>query len=91
MAFRGYKYFSRARFATCFFICARARKALTLNKREVYRDWGLSGLTTAKQVQGALDVLEEGDCVQADPTAGAKGGRPTCDYLVNPRIFGAVK
>jgi hypothetical protein len=68
----------------------QARKARTLNKREVYRDWGLSGLTTAKQVQAALDVLEEGDCIQADPTVGAKGGRPSGDYLVNPRIFGAL-
>jgi hypothetical protein len=67
---------------------ALARNARTLNKREVYRNWGLPGLTTAAQVQAALDALAEGDCVRADPMTGAKGGRPAGDYLVNPRDFG---
>jgi hypothetical protein len=67
---------------------ALARNARTLNKREVYRNWGLPGLTTAAQVQAALDALAEGDCVRADPMTGAKGGRPAGDYLVNPRVFG---
>ena len=66
---------------------ALARNVRTLNKREVYRDWGLPGLTSAAQVKSALDVLQDGDCVKPDPATGVRGGRPSADYLINPRAI----
>ncbi len=69
----------------------RERRVLTINKREVYKVWGLPGLTTADHVQAALDVLEDGDCLlRAEPTPSAHVGRPLGVYRVNPRILGPL-
>jgi len=67
-----------------------ARGARTLNQRDVYKNWGVSGLSKAKPVAGALAVLEEGDCVRPIRTTGVQGGRPAVDFLVNPRLPGAM-
>ena len=68
----------------------RARGARTVNKREVYRDWGVPGLGSADKVQPALDVLEDGDCLRDASATTERGGRKRGDYLVNPRLFGAA-
>ena len=69
----------------------RDRRVLTINKREVYKVWGLPGLTAADHVQAALDVLEDGDCLlRAEPTPSAHVGRPLGVYRVNPRILGPL-
>ncbi len=68
----------------------RKRKVATVNAREVRRSWGLPGLAEAADVDAALGLLEEGDCVRAIGTSSAKGGRRRSDYAVNPRLFGSV-
>ena len=68
----------------------RARSARTVNKREVYRDWGVPSLGSADKVQPALDVLEDGDCLRDASATTERGGRKRGDYLVNPRVFGAA-
>ena len=65
----------------------QAYQARSLNRREVYRKWRVPGLSSAADVDAALRALEESDCVRAAPATGERGGRPTGDYLVNPRVL----
>lgn len=45
---------------------------------------GWTGLDSAEAIQGPLDLLESLDWIRAVPVQ--TGGRPTVDYLINPRI-----
>jgi Protein of unknown function (DUF3987) len=56
--------------------------------RDVYQnDW--SGLSTADEVRAAITVLEEGGWVRLKPdTRDSKGGRPSENYEISPRIGG---
>jgi hypothetical protein len=47
-----------------------------------------SGLSTAAQLNPALAMLEDGECIRpVDPPANPKGGRPQRSFLVNPAIL----
>lgn len=48
-----------------------------------------SGLGTAAELNPALAVLEDGECIRpVDPPANPQGGRPTRLFLVNPALHG---
>lgn len=48
-----------------------------------------AGLGTAAELNPALALLEEGDCIRPlDPAANPKGGRPQRLFTVNPAILG---
>lgn len=66
----------------------RERRVRRLNKREIYRHWGLNGLRDAKMVQAALDILETGDCLRDVSTSTEVGGRRRGDYAVSPHVLG---
>ena len=71
-------------------IIARIRKGdLTdgFTARDVHqRDW--SGLTIAETVQAALDLLVKHKWLKEQMTGtGARGGRPTTKYQINPRMM----
>lgn len=52
--------------------------------RDVYvNEW--SGLASADEVKKALDVLEDLSWVRSETTK--TGGRPTVEYLINPKVF----
>jgi hypothetical protein len=58
----------------------------SFTSRDVLR-LGRAGLTRAKDVNAALDALEDGDVIRARPVpAGPKGGRPTRAFDVNPAV-----
>jgi hypothetical protein len=59
--------------------------------REVLR-LDRAGLGTTKELNPALTMLEEGDCIRAvDIPSGPGGGRPTRLFMVNPAIHGGGK
>ncbi|HMO70442.1 MAG TPA: hypothetical protein PKC84_02140, partial [Paracoccaceae bacterium] len=46
-----------------------------------------SGLGTAAELNPALAMLEDGECIRpVDPPANSKGGRPQRLFLVNPAL-----
>ena len=48
-----------------------------------------TGMATAKEVNPALAMLEEGDCVRSvEPPANPQGGRPPRVFMVNPALHG---
>ena len=56
--------------------------------REVQR-LGRAGVGTAAEINPALEMLAEGDCIRAvDAPATPQGGRPTRLFLVNPALLG---
>ncbi|MDP3264026.1 MAG: DUF3987 domain-containing protein [Tabrizicola sp.] len=58
----------------------------SFNSRDVLR-LDRSGLGTAAELNPALAMLEDGECVRmVDPPANPKGGRPQRLFLVNPAI-----
>lgn len=64
----------------------RAKGWTKFTAREVMR-LDRDGLGSAAEVNAALSVLEDGDCVRAiPPPATPQGGRPTRLYVVNPAI-----
>ena len=53
----------------------------------VRKQW--AGLTTAMQVEGSLDILEENGHIQSLEALNS-GGRPTVRYFINPQVRGVV-
>jgi phage/plasmid primase-like uncharacterized protein len=53
----------------------------------VRKQW--AGLTTAMQVEGSLDILEENGHVQSLEALNS-GGRPTVRYFINPQVRGVI-
>jgi hypothetical protein len=48
-----------------------------------------SGLGSKAEIDPALALLEEGDCIrQVEPTVNPKGGRPPRLFSVNPALHG---
>lgn len=51
-----------------------------------------SGLATAAELNPALALLEEGECIRlVEPPANPQGGRPQRLFLVNPALHGGQK
>ena len=58
------------------------------NSREVLR-LDRSGLGTKAELNPALTLLEDGDCIRpVEPTANRQGGRPQRLFMVNPALHG---
>ncbi|MEO1024687.1 MAG: DUF3987 domain-containing protein [Pseudomonadota bacterium] len=66
----------------------RENRWRTFTSREVTRSWR-QGLKDASEINPAISILEDGDCIKAvAPDAGPKGGRPVRSFLVNPALHG---
>ncbi|MBL6945878.1 MAG: DUF3987 domain-containing protein [Rhodospirillales bacterium] len=72
-------------------ILARAildRRPDTINVREIYKLWGISGLTDAASVQLAVSGLTKATWLRTALSGhNLSGGRPRQEYAVNPRLF----
>lgn len=64
-----------------------ARALRTFNKREARRDWGVAGVSSAADMDAALAILEDGDCVRLLPDEKPGPGRKQKIYAVNPRLL----
>lgn len=73
-----------------------ARRLLAVIREEGWRQFSSrevlrldrSGLGSAAQLNPALALLEEGDCIRAiDTPPNSKGGRPQRLFLVNPAVL----
>ena len=62
------------------------REGLRSFKARDIQQRGRTGLTTAREVGVALDVLMDADWLRANKTD--TGGRPSVTYIVNPRVEG---
>lgn len=64
------------------------RQAATFNVREIYKLWGVSGLTDAESVQAAvLYLVKSGWLRRAPGPSNRVGGRPRLEYAVNPGLL----
>lgn len=65
----------------------RLRSDNTVNAKDIYRNWGLPGLTKAATVNAALDLLAERGWVRRRRETGF--GRPANDWAVNAKLWEA--
>jgi len=64
------------------------RRELTINARTIRKDWGISGLSKAADVDKAIEVLSEAGWLHSnrDPAIN-RVGRPAKNYSVNPALY----
>lgn len=69
----------------------RAQGWARFSSRDVLRH-ERSGLGSAAELDPALALLEDGDCIRPlDRPSGPRGGRPSREFLVNPAILGGIE
>ena len=63
-------------------------RLVSVNAREIRRSWKISGLTVAKKVADALEVLTDADILRPSPSRqGTTPGRTKADFEANPQLW----
>lgn len=65
----------------------QARGVRVFKLRDAYREWGVPGVSNARDAGAVCEVLIEGDCIREAPDTKEGAGRKVKSYAVNPRVL----
>lgn len=59
----------------------------TINGKDLYREYGIPHVNSAADARPVISMLLEHDWLSPSPEVVGRPGRPSKDYLVNPKVF----